>query len=197
MNIRSVSFDTSFLLKDDSRVDAIIKSLARDMVPCFITATVASELEQLRVWGRITPEKYRQAMKRWKRSHAQVIDFKNRLLSSSIGKECMLSMEKYHGVSADDIRNDCSILVTVLKKGLDIFLSEDYHFTSKITKEVVEEIKHNACSEYHQMCDASLYSTDAKTFMQAYTRGRIDITVLESGMKNVRKPTKNFRSTDE
>lgn len=176
MKIRSVSFDTSFLLKNDSVVDKIIKNLYRDGIPCFITSTVASELEQLRVWGRITQDDYKMAMRRWKNAHAQVIDFKNQLLSSSIGRQCINSMKKHHGVGENDIVNDCSILVTVLKKGLDIFLSEDYHFTSKITNEVIDEVTHAACSEYHQMCDVELYTTDAQSFYEAYNHGDINLS---------------------
>ncbi|MFO7676870.1 MAG: hypothetical protein R6V50_00580 [Thermoplasmatota archaeon] len=194
MNIRSVSFDTSFLLKNSSIVDRIVKDLARDAIPCFITSTVVSELEQLRVWGRITSYEYKQAMKRWKISHAQVIDFKNRLFSSAFGKQCMVSMKKHHGVNEEDIVNDCSILVTVLKKGLDIFISEDYHFTSKITKEVIHEVVHAACSEYHQMCDVELYTTDAHTFYKAYNRGEVDLEMILSKMKVVKKPKKRMDS---
>lgn len=190
MKIRSVSFDTSFLLKDDSVVDKIVKNLSRDLIPCFVTSTVASELEQLWVWGRITQSEYKKALRRWTNAHAQVIDFKNQLLSSSLGKQCMLSMKKYHGVGEQDIVNDCSILVTVLKKGLDIFLSEDYHFTSKITKEVIEEVTHAACSEYHQMCESELYTSDAKTFYQAYAHGEVDAEFLLSKKRDVRKPKK-------
>ncbi len=54
IQIRSVSFDTSFLLKTDSTIDRVIKVLARDCIPCFVTTTVASELQQLKIWGRIT-----------------------------------------------------------------------------------------------------------------------------------------------
>ena len=63
LQIRSISFDTSFLLKDDSFVDKVIKTLARDRIPCFVTATVASELEQLKIWGRITESTYKKAHK--------------------------------------------------------------------------------------------------------------------------------------
>ena len=76
LRLRSVSFDTSFLLKDDSLVDRVIDVLARDQVPCFITATVASELEQLKVWGRIPESLYKKAMKRWTHAHVAIIDFK-------------------------------------------------------------------------------------------------------------------------
>lgn len=192
MKVRSVSFDTSFLLKDDPLIDKAIKALARDLIPCFITSTVVSELEQLRIWGRITPLMYKIAIKRWKRSHATVIDFKNRLLSNAFGRECILSMEKHHGIKADDIANDCSILVSVLKNGVDVFLSEDFHFTSEITVEVIDEVTNAACSEYHQMCDSMIYSVDAKTFIMAYGKGEVNLDIIKSRMKAIRKNGKRF-----
>lgn len=92
-HIRSVSFDTSFLLKDDSEVDMVIRRLAKDNIRCFITTTVASEIEQLKVWGRISNEEYRHALRRWNHVHAVIIDFKNRLLSDAFGNACIRSME--------------------------------------------------------------------------------------------------------
>ena len=112
MQVRSVSFDTSFLIKNDSLIDKVIKILTRDNIPCFITSTVASEIEQLKVWGRITISEYKKTIKRWKDTHATVIDFRNRLLSDAFGKACIKSMEKHHGVKVDDIANDCYILVS-------------------------------------------------------------------------------------
>jgi rRNA-processing protein FCF1 len=47
--IRSVSFDASFLLRPYSSADKIIKMLRRDGISGFITSTVVSELEQLKV----------------------------------------------------------------------------------------------------------------------------------------------------
>ena len=44
MELRSVSFDTSFLLHDKPSIDKVIKLLVRDNIPCFITTTVVSEL---------------------------------------------------------------------------------------------------------------------------------------------------------
>ena len=190
MNLRSVSFDTSFLLKEDSDVDKIIKVLSHDSVPCFITSTVVSELEQLKIWGRISNDVYKRAIKRWKNAHANIIDFKNQFFSNTFGRECMLSMKKYHGVKSEDIINDCTILVNILKKGVDVFLSEDYHFTSKITKKVIKEVTNAACSQYHQMCESFVYSIDTKTFLGAYNNGNVDIDFIESNLKNVRKDKK-------
>lgn len=196
MKIRSVSFDTSFLLRDNILVDKVVKKLAHDFIPCFITSTVTSELEQLKIWDRITEKDYKKAMKRWKHTHAKVIDFKNRLLSDAFGKACMVSMEKHHGVKPEDIINDCSILVSTLKNGVDVFLSEDFHFTSKITKEVVEEVSHAACNEYHIMCDTHLISVNTETFLEAYQNGIIDLEIVELRLQNIRKKGKRLHSFD-
>jgi hypothetical protein len=175
--IRSVSFDTSFLLKDDSFVDRVIDALARDYIACFVTATVASELEQLKIWGRITESTHKKAIKRWTHAHATVIDFKNRLLFVALGQACVHSMEAY-GVPGNHVINDCNILVSALKNGVDLFLSEDFHFTSAITKEVIKKVKSAACNEYHLMCATSLYSINTRTFLEAYSPGYIDLDVV-------------------
>ena len=176
--LRSVSFDTSFLLKEDTFVDRVVDALARDHIPCFVTTTVASELERLRAWGRVTESTYKKAMKRWVHSHATVIDFKNRLLSDALGHACIRSMEN-HGIQADHVVNDCAILVSTLKNGVDLFLSEDFHFTSAISREVMDEVKNAACSEYHLMCESKMYSIDTRTFLEAYAKGSIDLTIVE------------------
>jgi hypothetical protein len=196
MEVRSISFDTSFLLKDSYLVDQIIKILAKDNIPCFITSTVASELEQLKIWGRITKKEYRQAINRWKRVNAKIIDFKNKFLSSTIGRECISSMEKHHGVKKDDIVNDCSILVSALKNGIDIFLSEDYHFTSDVTKDVIDDITNTACSEYNQMCDSMIISVDSRIFIKAYNNKDFNIDYAKSHMKRIKKDTKYMGSSD-
>jgi len=182
IQIRSASFDTSFLLKDDLFVDQVIKMLARDHIPCFVTATVASELEQLKIWGRITESAYKKAIKRWTHAHATIIDFKNRLLSNALGNACLRSMQN-HGIDANHVVNDCNILVSNLKNGVDLFLSEDYHFTSAITKEIINEIKSAACSEYFLMCDSQLYSIDTKTFLKTYSNGTIDLDTIRLQMR--------------
>lgn len=192
MQIRSVSFDTSFLLKDDSFVDRIIDLLVRDHIACFVTATVASELEQLKVWGRITNSTYKKAMKRLTHARATVIDFKNRLLADAFGRTCIRSMEDHHGVSSVDIINDCSIIVSALKNGVDLFLSEDFHFTSAITKEVISEVKSAACTEYHQMCDTMMYSIDTRTFLEAYQNSAIDLDIVRSRIQMIRKKEKRL-----
>jgi hypothetical protein len=75
--IRSTSFDTSFSVKDDVSIDLVIKAVARDHIPNFIAATVASELEKLKIWGCITESTFKKAKKRWTHTHATIIDFKN------------------------------------------------------------------------------------------------------------------------
>ena len=190
--LRSVSFDTSFLLKPNLSVDEVIKKLSYDNIPCFLTTTVVSELEQLKIWGRITLKEWKIAFKRMKHSDTDIIDFKNRFLSNEFGRFCMKSMEKHHGVKSDDIRNDCNILISTLKNGIDLFLSEDFHFTSKITREVIQDISHAACSEYHQMCDTHLYLIDARTFLDGYENGKIDLDVVRSRMKTIRKKGKRL-----
>jgi rRNA-processing protein FCF1 len=190
MKIRSISFDTSFLLHEKFEIDEVIKILFKDKIPCYITSTVVSELEQLKIWGRITKSEYKNAIKRWKKSNAQIIDFKNRLLSDAFGQECMYSMKKYHGVKSFDIVNDCNILVSSLKNGIDIFLSEDFHFTSKITRYVIQEIKNTACTEYHLMCNSNLFSIDARTFLKSYNNGEINIDIIQSSMLTIKKSGK-------
>jgi hypothetical protein len=192
MLVRSVSFDSSFLLHYKPSVDSVIKLLAKDNIPCFITSTVLSEIERLKVFGRISEDVYKHALVRWNRVHATVIDFKNRLLSDTYSNQCLRSMEKYHGAEGKHVANDCKILVSNLKNGVDIFLSEDYHFTSKITKKVVNDVKNIACTEFHQMCNSILYNIDAKTFLKAYDGGEIDVNVIESSLRSIKKPGKEF-----
>jgi rRNA-processing protein FCF1 len=191
-NVRSISFDTSFLLRPSTTIDRIIKNLRRDRVPCFITTTVVSELEQLKVWGRISEAEYVLAMSRWKRTNARVIDFKNHVYSSLLNQECVASMGEEHGVSKRDIANDCNIIVTALKNGVDFFLSEDYHFTSKVTEAVLAKMESNACTEYRQICGQELYSLNSTTFVMAYRHGKMDMDIVASERRDVRKPGKTL-----
>ncbi len=96
-----------------------------------------------------------------------------------------------HGVPADHVVNDCTILVSLLKNGVDLFLSEDFHFTSAITKQVIAEVKHAACSEYFLMCDSRMYSVDARTFIEAYSKGTIDIDIAQSRIRQYSKNKTN------
>jgi len=80
----------------------------------------------------------------------------------------------------------------MLKNGIDIFISEDFHFTSKITREVIQDISHAACNEYSQMCDTHLYLVDTRTFLEAYENGKININIVLSRMKSIRKKEKRL-----
>ena len=188
--IRSVSFDTSFLLKDKPEVNIVIKKLKSDMIDCYLTSTVVSELEQLKLWERIDKRVYRMAISRWRRVGGKIINFKNKYLSAEFRKECIDSMNEHHGVKTSDIVNDCNILIVTLKNGVDLFLSEDFHFTSKITLDVLDDITNNACAEYQQMCGGELYCMDTKTFLDSYNNGSIDLAVVENNRQNIRKPSK-------
>jgi rRNA-processing protein FCF1 len=191
-NIRSVSFDTSFLLKEKPGVDKVLKELKRDNINCFVTSTVLSELELLKNYERINAQLFKLAMSRWKHVGGKVINFKNRFLSKEIMGHCVESMGKHHGVSKQDIINDCNILVTSLKNGVDLFLSEDFHFTSKITLDVLEDVTNNACVEYYQMCGEEMHCVDTLTFLEAYERGGINLEVVVALKLNIRKPGKTF-----
>jgi len=194
--VRSISFDTSFLLKESSDVDKILKKLRKDGLKCYITSTVISELEQLKVWGRIDERLYNKAMSRWKRVDGALIRFSNQLVSSKLKKECVISMGEHHGVKPEDIINDCNIIITSLKNGVDLFLSEDFHFTSSITEEVLKEVKNNACSEYSLMCGGEMFCVDSKTFLMVYDDGKIDTNVIEASHLNIKKPTKRLPKRD-
>ncbi|WP_455391958.1 hypothetical protein [[Eubacterium] cellulosolvens] len=190
--IRSASFDTSFLLKKTQEVNKVLNELKRDRIDCYITATVLSELEQLKLWERIDDQMFKMAMSRWKRVGGRVINFKNRFLSSELKRECVSAMGDHHGVEAKDILNDCRILVDTLKNGVDLFLSEDFHFTSKVTLAVLEEITNNACKEYHQMCGEELYCVDTRTFLEAYDHGVFNVELMEAMRQDIRKPRKTL-----
>jgi hypothetical protein len=188
--IRSTSFDTSFLLKDKPEVNRVIKELKRDNIDCFITSTVLSELELLKLWGRIDDRLFKLAMSRWKRVNSKIINYKNRLLADEFKRKCVDSMGEYHGVNPDDIINDCRIIITSLKNGMDLFLSEDFHFTSRVTLDVLDEVTNNACVEYYQMCGEEMYCIDTNTFLKAYHKGNVDPKIIESRRKNIKKPGK-------
>ena len=127
-----------------------------------------------------------------KKTHAEIIDFRNRFLSDVFGQTCMESMKKHHGVKPEDIRNDCRILVSTLKNEVDLFISEDFHFTSDITRKVIQEIEHAACKEFFQMCDSILYVVDTRTFLKSYKTGDIDLDIVRKWMKTVRKKGKRM-----
>jgi GNAT superfamily N-acetyltransferase len=195
--VRSVSFDTSFLMRLDPAVDRILKFLSKDAVPCFVTGTVLSEIEQLKVWRRVSPGQYELAMARWHRVGAKPIDFNNRLLESEMGRRCTISMEKMHGIGSSDIRNDCSAVMTALKNGVDVFLSEDWHLTSRVTDEVLRGVSAGACTEYKMMCGPELHALNARTFLAAYSHRHLDMEKADALRRDMRKPGKTMDGAEE
>lgn len=187
--IRSVSFDTSFLLRDGPEADKVVKELKKGGIPCYVTSTVISELNQLKVWGRIDERAYSRAMSRWRRVGGKVIDFKNRFLSKEFQEECVESMETQMGVLPKEVLNDCSIMVIGLKHGVDLFLSEDFHFTAHATEDVLREVSNNACLEYHQMCGDEMYSVNTQTFLKAYSDGLLDLDIVHAEHRRKRGHT--------
>lgn len=195
--VRSASFDTSFLLKLDPSVDKALKLLSQDGIPCFVTGTVLSEIEQLKAWGRIPPGQYRLAMARWHRVGAKPINFKNRLLATDMGRRCMVSMEQYHGVKASEVQNDCSLIVAALTNGVDLFLSEDWHITSRVTDEVLRDITDGGCSEYGIMCAGHIHAISAKVFLEVYSHRSLNLDRLEDLRRDIRKPGKTMAGARE
>jgi hypothetical protein len=173
--IRSVSFDTSFLLNKDPDVEIVLKKLKQARIECYVTSTVLTELDALRMNYRINEETYQKAMKRWNVVNARVIDFKNRIVTSELNRKCQQAMGKHHDINPERIVNDCKILVVGLKNGVDLFLSEDLHFISKITDNVLKEIRSNACREYHLMCDKELFGVNTRMFLLAFNEGEFDL----------------------
>jgi ribosomal protein S18 acetylase RimI-like enzyme len=196
-DVRSVSFDTSFLLKLDPVVDRALKMLLRDGVPCYITGTVLSEIEQLKAWGRVPPGQYELAMARWRRVRAKPIDLINRLLGTEMGRRCAAAMERYHGVKQGDIHNDCSLVVSALANGVDVFLSEDWHLTSRVTDEVLRETADGGCVEYGLMCGGHLHAIPSAIFVQVYSEKGLDLEKLETLRRDVRKPGKTMAGASE
>jgi hypothetical protein len=119
-------------------------------------------------------------MSRWRRVGGKVIDFRNRLLSTEFQQECVDSMETQMGVLPKEVLNDCSIMVIGLKHGIDLFLSEDFHFTAHATEDVLREVSNNACLEYHQMCGDEMYSVNTQTFLKAYSNGVLDLNIMHA-----------------
>jgi rRNA-processing protein FCF1 len=191
-DVRSVSLDTSFLLKKSPNVNKVLDQIKHDRIGCYITSTVISELDLLKFWERIDLGIYKMAMSRWRRIGGKVINFNNRFLSTEIKKECVYSMGEHHGVKPEDILNDCNILVETLKNGVDVFLSEDFHFTSRVTLDVLDDIKNHACTEYHQMCGEDLYCVDTQTFLAAYDRGKLNLEIIEARRQNIKKSGKRL-----
>ena len=188
--ISSVLFDTSFLLKESSDIDTIIKTLHRDRISCYISPTIKSELDDLYYVGRISENQYKKAMKRCMRSRVSSIETSRNYLQKSMTGECTISMNKEHGVSPDNIRNDCSVLTSSLSHDIDIILSEDFHFTSKYTEKVVETISDKICEKFGKLCDSEILLLNKDTFVASYKDKKVDLDIMESMKQPVRKDSK-------
>jgi predicted nucleic acid-binding protein len=194
MEIRSISFDTSFLLHKDTKVDRVISILEKDKVPTYISTTVLYEIETLMLNGRIDDETYQKSNERWKRLESKMLDFQSHFLSERANDQCVASMRKNHGVPRKEIFNDCQIITESMIGGVDVFVSEDYHFTSKLTENVLDDIVHIACKEYKEFCEGRLYTMDTKTFLKAYADKKIDLDIVKSKKKLVKKFKKYLRT---
>ncbi len=186
-SITNVLFDTSFLLKDSPDVDEIIRLLRRDKVSCYISSTVKTELNNLYYFGQISSLQYNRAMARCRRAKAGNIDAARNYLEESITKECTISMNTEHGVSINDVRSDCNILTASLNNHIDLILSEDFHFTSKYTENVVNTVCKRTCDRFHRLCECDILALNKDTFLAAYKGNMVNLDVAVSMKHNIRK----------
>ena len=189
-NISSVLFDTSFLLKESSDIDTIIKILHRDKISCYISPTIQTELDNLYYVGRISENQHKKATKRCMKSRVSSIVTRRNYLHDSMTEECTVSMSKEHGVAPKDVRNDCNILTSGLSHDIDMILAEDYHFTSKYTEKVVETVSGRICDRFGKLCDSEIVLLNKDTFLAAYREHKVDLDVVESMKQRVRKDSK-------
>ncbi len=186
-NITKVLFDTSFLLKDSPDIDVIIKILHKDGISCYISSTIQTELDNLYYFGRISKEQYQRAMSRYRKAKAGKIEGARNFLGESITKECTISMKLEHGVGSKDVGNDCSILTSSLNNHIDLILSEDFHFTSKYTGNVVNTVCEKTCNRFQRLCECDILALNKDTFLASYKRSMIDLEIAESMQQNIRK----------
>ncbi len=186
-NITKVLFDTSFLLKDSPDIDVIIKILHKDGISCYISSTIQTELNNLYYFGRISNEQYQRAMSRYRKARAGKIEGARNYLGESITKECTISMKLEHGVGSKDVGNDCSILTSSLNNHIDLILSEDFHFTSKYTGNVVNTVCEKTCNRFQRLCECDILALNKDTFLASYKRSMIDLEIAESMRQNIRK----------
>jgi hypothetical protein len=190
MTIKSVLFDTSFLLNDSPDVDNIIKILHRDRVSCYISRTIQSELDDLYYVGRISKQKYHKSRARSKKARASLLDSGHNFLQGNMARECTLSMTQEHGTAPGDVHNDCSILTSSLYNYIDLILSEDFHFTSKHTDIVVDSVIDMTCDRFDKLCDGDIMLLNKDSFLAAYQDGKVDLEVVEAMKQHVRKDSK-------
>ncbi len=191
-SIKKVLFDTSFLLKDSPDVDEVIKILRRDGISCYISYTIQTELDNLYYFGQISSEQYNRAMSRYRKARAENIEGTRNYLEKSITKECTISMNLEHGVGARDVRNDCSILTSSLNNHIDLILSEDFHFTSKYTANVVNTVCERTCDRFQRLCECDILALNKDTFLASYKGSIVDLDIAESMKHNIRKNSKTM-----
>ncbi len=186
-SITNILFDTSFLLKDSPDVDKIIRLLRKDGISCYISSTVKAELDNLYYFGQISTEHYRRAMARSRKANAGNIEAARNFLEESITKECTVSMNTAHGVGINDVRGDCNILTSSLNHHIDLILSEDFHFTSKYTDNVVNTVCERTCDRFKRLCECDILALNKDTFLAAYKGKAVDLEVVASMRRDIRK----------
>lgn len=191
-NVIKVLFDTSFLLKDSLDIDVIIKILRRDGISCYISSTIQTELDNLYYFGRISNEQYKKAISRYRKAKAGNIEDAHNYLGESITKECTISMKLEHGVDRKDVVNDCSILTSSLNNHIDLILSEDFHFTSKYTGNVVNTVCERTCNRFQKLCECDTLALNKDTFLASYKGSMVDLDIAESMKHNIRKNSKTL-----
>jgi hypothetical protein len=185
-------FDTSFLLKDSPNVDEIIKILRSDRISCYISSTVQTELDNLYYFGQISSQQFNRAMARCRKAGAGNIESVRNYLQESITKECTASMNIEHGAGAKDVRNDCSILTSSLNNHIDLILSEDFHFTSKSSDNVVNTVCQRTCDRFKRLCECNILALNKDTFLAAYKGNMVDLDVVDGMKHDIRKNTKRI-----
>ncbi len=186
-SITNVLFDTSFLLKDSPDIDEIIRLLRKDRISCYISSTVKTELDNLYYFRKISNEQYKRAMARCRRANAGNIEAARNFLEESITKECTISMNTEHGVDINNVRGDCNILTSSLNNHIDLILSEDFHFTSKYTDNVVNTVCERTCDRFKRLCECDILALNKDTFLAAYKGKTVDLEVAASMRRNIRK----------
>jgi hypothetical protein len=189
-SIKKVLFDTSFLLKDSPDIDEIIKLLRRDGISCYISSTIQTELDNLYYFSRISSKQYNRAISRCSKARVGNIEGTHNYLQKSIKKDCTISMNLEHGVDAKDVRNDCSILTSSLNNHIDLILSEDFHFTSKYTGNVVNMVCERTCDRFQRLCECDILALNKDTFLASYKESTVDLDIAESMKHNIRKNSK-------
>jgi hypothetical protein len=185
--ITNILFDTSFLLNDSKDIDTIVKMLRRDGISCYISKTVRTEIEDLYYFGRITEDQYKRAIRRYKRAGTEDIEKRRNYLQESMTMECTTSMNEQHGIETKEVRNDCNILTSGLINDMDVILSEDFHFTSRNTDNVVDKVCETTCERYERMCECDILMMNRTTFLAAYRDRNVDIDIVEYMKKDIRK----------